>query len=401
MSAKPRLAIVHYTAPPGLGGVEQVVGAQAQHLRAAGYDVKIVAGRGDAELIPELDSQHPEVQRLYARLSAGGDPEPEFSRLRARLDVGFAAALAGRDLTIVHNVLTMPFDLPATASLGESGRPLLAWTHDHALLNDRYRGFNAGSWPSTLLRRSWPAATLVAISETRRRELAAIYGDRPMAVVPNGLDPAAFLGLSAATLDLLERAGAGGADPLLIVPVRITRRKRLERALETAAALIGELPGLHLMVTGPLGHHDDDNVAYAAELYGLRTRLGLDGCVSFLHELAAGGPHPVTERNISELFRAADLVLLTSESEGFGLPVLEAGMARTPIVCAAIPVLEEVTGGAAELFPSEAGAAAVAAAVRRSLAERPSRLRSHVIHEYSWPAVLERTEAVIRTALGA
>ena len=369
-------------------------------LRAAGYDVRIVAGRGDAELVPELDSRQPEVQGLYQRLAAGGDPEPDFSRLKARLDRLFEGALADRDLVIVHNVLTMPFNLPATASLGESGRRLISWIHDHALLNDRYRGFHDDRRHSRLLREPWPNQSLVAISETRRRELAAIYGERPVAVVPNGLDPISFLGISESTLDLLRRSGAGGARPLVIVPVRITRRKRLELAVAAAAELSRDLPGLRLVVTGPLGHHDADNVAYAGELLEQRARLGLDGCVRFLFELAGDGTHPVSDLNLTELYRLADLVLLTSEAEGFGLPVLEAGMARTPVVCADVPVLEEVSGGGAHLFSSGSGPAEVADAVRQALGARPARFRAHVVEEYSWPAVIERTEAVIRTALG-
>ena len=376
-----------------------MLGAQAAHLRAAGYDVRIVAGRGDAELVPELDSRHPEVQSVYQRLAAAGDPEPEFGRLKARLDERFAGLFADRDLLVVHNVMTMPFDLAATASLGECGKPLVSWIHDHALLNDRYRGFHEDRPPSRLMREPWPTQSLVAISETRRRELAAIYGARPVAVVPNGLDPISFLGVSESTLDLVRRSGAGGAGPLVIVPVRITRRKRLELALAAAAELIRDLPHLQLVVTGPLGHHDADNVAYARELLEQRARLGLDECVRFLHELAGDGPHPVSDLNLAELYRLADLVLLTSEAEGFGLPVLEAGMARTPVVCADVPVLEEVSGGGAQLFSTGSGPADVAHAVRQALATRPARFRAHVVEEYSWPAVIERTEAVIRKAL--
>ena len=79
-----------------------------------------------------------------------------------------------------------------------------------------------------------------------------------------------------------------------------------------------------------------------------RSRLGLDGVVSFLHELAGpDGEHPVDDRTMAELYRMADLVLLPSESEGFGLPVLEAGLIRAPLVCADIPVLREVAADGA------------------------------------------------------
>ncbi|HKW77665.1 MAG TPA: hypothetical protein VJQ09_01120, partial [Candidatus Limnocylindria bacterium] len=45
---RPRVLLIHYTAPSILGGVEQVMGAHASALREAGADVTIVAGRGRA-----------------------------------------------------------------------------------------------------------------------------------------------------------------------------------------------------------------------------------------------------------------------------------------------------------------------------------------------------------------
>src|SRR5215467_6852700 len=105
-------------------------------------------------------------------------------------------------------------------------------------------------------------------------------------VVPNGVDPAAFWGLGPVARDLARRADLAGADPLILVPVRITRRKRLELALDAAACLLPAHPGLRLVVSGPLGPHSPDNVSYSDELTRQRARLRLDGVVSFLHELA-------------------------------------------------------------------------------------------------------------------
>ena len=46
MTSKGRIALLHYTALPVVGGVEVVVGRHATLLADAGYDVAIVAGRG-------------------------------------------------------------------------------------------------------------------------------------------------------------------------------------------------------------------------------------------------------------------------------------------------------------------------------------------------------------------
>ena len=106
------------------------------------------------------------------------------------------------------------------------------------------------------------------------------------------------------------------------------------------------------------------------------------------------------DRTIAELYRLADLVLLPSESEGFGLPVLEAGLARAPLVCADIPVLREVADDGAWTFPAGSDGGAVAAAAERALASRAARLRRRVLRGYGWPSVLERIERVVDAAQG-
>src|SRR5919199_1341887 len=121
---KARLALVHYTAPPVTGGVESVMAAQARQLQSAGYEVRLVAGRGDAELLPELDSRHPDVADVTHGLQAGKDVRRRFLALQARLQERLACLLADRDLVIAHNVMTMPFNLPLVAALAELKLPL-------------------------------------------------------------------------------------------------------------------------------------------------------------------------------------------------------------------------------------------------------------------------------------
>lgn len=396
-----RIAIVHYTAPPVIGGVEQVLAEQAVQLRRAGHQVRVIAGRGDCELIPELDSRFPAVEELTRHLAAGEDPAAEFNRLHGRLRDSLLRALGDVEIVIAHNLLTMPFNLPAAAALVDCGRPILAWTHDHAWLNPRYQDFQRETEPQLLMRRMQPHTLYVAISRTRQAELANLYqtASEEIPVVPNGIDRGRFLGISTGTRGLVDAAGLGGREPLLLAPVRITRRKRLELTLEVAADLKRDHPGLGLVVSGPLGPHDSGNQAYWGELLERRSRLGLDGCVRFLHEQAGAGPHPVSERNIAELYRLADLVLLTSESEGFGLPVAEAALARVPIVCPDLPVLSEVAGGGAELYPLAAGAPTIADACRRALGSPAAALRSGVQSRYGWAGVLRSTEEVIDRVL--
>jgi glycosyltransferase involved in cell wall biosynthesis len=401
---KPRLALLHYTAPPVTGGVEFVMAAQARKLRDAGHDVRLIAGKGAAELIPELDSRHPEVAEVTRRLQAGKSSLHQFKALRDRIRDKLRRALADRDLVIVHNVMTMPFNLPLAAALVELGIPLIAWTHDVAWLNDQYESFQRLEWPYHILGRRQPRVTYVTISRLRQRELARTFGlhSSEIQVVPNGIDPHEFAHLGPRAYRLLEAADALHADPLLLVPQRVAPAKRLEMVVDAAAELRRGMPKLKVVVTGPLGAHNLDDQAYAAKLIERRGRLRLDGVVKFFCELRwRGSEHVVRSRDVADLYRISDVVLMPSGAEGFGLPVLEAAVARVPLVCADIPILREVGGDELYTFPTSGDGEDVAAAVRRALECSTVRQRSLILRRYAWPCVLDATERVIADALDA
>lgn len=376
--------------------------AQAAHLRQAGYDVRLLAGRGDAEIIEELDSRHPEVERVTRALAAG-QQLGIFDDLRSRICHRLQTTLADRDLVIVHNVLTMPFNLPLAAALLELRRPLVAWTHDLAWTMEQYAAYRKEKWPYLLLGRPQPDVTYVVISRQRQAQVAAAFGlsSQQVPVVPNAIDPLDFAELGQNARRLLQRAGALEASPLVLVPIRVTPRKRLELAIGAAAELSPRMPGLRVVVTGPLGPHNPDNRRYADQLLQQRSRLGLERVVQFLFEQAGSdGVHPVRNTDVAELYRISDVVLLPSDAEGFGLPVLEAALARVPLVCADLPVLREVGGAGMYTFPLDAEGPEVAHQVERALKQRAARQRRRAIRRYSWPTVLEQTERVIGAAVG-
>lgn len=394
-----KVALVHYSAPPVIGGVESVMAAHARLLRGAGHDVIVIAGRGDAELVPELDSRHPEVEALASEL-AEGRAGSEFQRLREVLTAKLEPLTADRDVVVAHNVLTMPFNLPAAAALTSLGRPLVAWTHDLAWINPQYEAYRRDGEPWSLLRTPQPRTTYVTVSETRAEELASLMGIRP-ASVPNGLDTAGLAGLDQSTRDLVDRLELLRADPLLLCPQRITPRKRIELAIEAAAVIGSKEANLKLVVSGPLGPHSTANASYAEGLRNLAAHLRCQDKVIFMHQLQSEpGVHPVSDEQIGGLFRLADAVVLPSSSEGFGLPVLEAGLAGTPIVCADLPVLREVSGGDAWFYPADAGPQALAEVIGDALESRGGRLRRRA-RRHDWARLLPQIESVLERAASA
>ena len=244
-----RTAILHYSSPPVVGGVEAVIGAHAGVLRRAGYPVCVISGRGTSEAlpegvafepIPEMDSQDPSVLSVSKALEEGRVPA-EFQALTSLLLDKLERKLAGFDALIVHNVFTKHFNLPLTAALStflerhESVR-CLAWCHDFTWTSAHSRSRVHEGYPWDLLRERVAHAIYVTISERRRSELAELLGcaEAEVAVVYNGVEAATLFGLSGVGLDLVERLGLLDCDLSLLMPVRVTQAKNVEYAIRIA-----------------------------------------------------------------------------------------------------------------------------------------------------------------------
>jgi glycosyltransferase involved in cell wall biosynthesis len=120
--------------------------------------------------------------------------------------------------------------------------------------------------------------------------------------------------------------------PFLLHVGSAIARKRLDVLFETFARLKDKYPALHLVQGGAA--LSDAQRAHIAKL-GIGDRLVIGGKL--------GRP------TLAALYRQAKAVLVTSESEGFGLPVIEALACGAPVFASDIPVLREV-GEACAVF---------------------------------------------------
>ena len=395
------LALLHYSAPPVVGGVESVLAQHARLMADAGHEVRIIAGRGsqfDARIpfvsVPLADSRHPEVLAVKAELDAG-ICSPRFERLVAELDDALRSALADLDVVIAHNVCSLHKNLALTAALKRCHEHLptvrlILWHHDLAWATERYRAELHDGYPWQLLRDVWPGAQHVVVSELRRQELVVLTGltVQEVAVIPSGLDVAAFFKLEPLTCQFVKRLNLLNAEPLLLLPVRITRRKNIELALRTLAALRATWPEAALVVTGPPGAHNPTNAAYFDSLKQLRAKLNLGMAAHFLAELSA---EFLPDAVIADFYRLADALLMPSREEGFGIPILEAALAQRPVFCADLPPLRSLGGEQASYFSPDASPDQVAALISQRL-ERDDRfqLARRVRREFLWEQVYAR-----------
>ncbi len=347
-----KVTLMHYSIPPIVGGVESVLAHHARLMADDGHDVHIIAARGEpwTEAIrlhraPLVDSRHDEVLAVKAELDRG-EVTLRFEALRKAIVAELAPLLQNRDILIAHNICSLAKNLALTAALAElyqtPGFPrLILWHHDLAWTTPRYRSELHDGYPWDLLRWQWPGATHVVVSQLRRRELSELIGvpQEEIVVVPNGVDLAAFYKWEPATLDLLKRIGVAHRAPILLLPVRLTRRKNIEFALHTLAALRRRMPDAALIVTGPLGAHNPANVRYQEELVALRSQLGLQDAAIFLAERSEAF---LPDSVIADFYRFADALFLPSFEEGFGIPLIEAALSRMPVFCSRIEPLTEL-----------------------------------------------------------
>jgi glycosyltransferase involved in cell wall biosynthesis len=367
-------------------------------MTEAGHEVSIVAGRGaqtDAGVpfisIPLVDSRAPEMMAAKQSLDRGEVPA-HFAQLVGRLKDELGPALAQADKVIAHNVCSLNKNLALTAALFELAMErepgwMMLWHHDLAWTTPRYRNELHEGYPWDLLRTAWAGVRQVTISEFRRVELAELMGipREEIRVIPNGVNPEEFLKLNERTARLARELHLWEQHPLLLLPVRITPRKNIELAIRVTAVLRDWFPEAGLVVTGPPGPHNAKNAVYLQGLRDLRAELGLEGTVHFLADEAGG---PLTDEVVGDLYRVADALFMPSREEGFGIPVLEAGLAGLSAFCADIPPLRELGEGCADFFSLEANPEQVAEIIAgRMESSQNFRLRRRVLYDYTWERV--------------
>ncbi len=402
---KKRIAILHYASPPGVGGVESMIAHHARTLVSLDYPVRVISGQGEpfderieTHIDPLFGSSDPDVLRIKTELDRG-QVSPDFDILLGRMLAALETALIGCDVCIAHNIPTLHKNLPLTAALAQlhaaGNFRLIAWCNDLAWTNEQYQPELHPGYPWDLLRQVWPGTRYVTISEARREELSDLMGLAPgdIEVSFPGIDPASFFRWTPTTASLVSRLKLLDAAGLLLLPARLTRRKNISLALRVLAEIRAQSgQDFRLIVTGPPGPHNPANPGYLGELLTLRRDLVLEDAAHFLYACGDSPDMPLIpdDDTIADFYRLADALFFPSTQEGFGIPMLEAGLSGLPIFCANIPPLRGTGQSDATYFdPLHDSPNDIAVRLLTALTNSAqARLRVRVRHQFRWEGIV-------------
>jgi len=174
------------------------------------------------------------------------------------------------------------------------------------------------------------ADRLITCSAYMRDHVADVYGleESRITVIPNGIDPSELVPV--ADLDELRARYAAPEERLVLLVGRLVYEKGFQLALEALPGLIERVGNVRFIIAGS-GTHE-------AELREQATQLGLDEHGTFLGWIGDDVLH--------SLYRIADLTVVPSIYEPFGLVALEA-------MASGCPCLVSDTGGLREVVPNE------------------------------------------------
>jgi glycosyltransferase involved in cell wall biosynthesis len=407
-----RIALLTYKGNPFCGGQGVYARHLSRELARLGHSVEVIGAQPFPVLddgvplteLPSLDLyRSPDPFRTpkrgeyrdwidgveVATMWTGGFPEPLTFSLRARRHL---TARRGQ-FDVIHDNQTLGYGL-----LGDLGAPLVTTIHHPITVDRRVDLAAAGTWRRKASIRRWYAFTrmqrrvarrlpsVLTVSGSSQQEITEDLGVRRdrIHVVPIGADT-----------DLWSPAPSVAEVPGRIVTTSSADvpLKGLIHLVEALAKLRTENPGAHLVVVGRRA--EDGPVAQAIERYGL------DDAVRFVKG--------ITDQELVDLVRSAQIACVPSLYEGFSLPAAEAMATGTPLVATTGGAIPEVTGADGETClavpPSDAGALAVA--LSRLLTDPVLRTRlgaagrARVLARFTWKQAAIGTAERYRQAIAA
>ncbi|MFF2651964.1 glycosyltransferase family 4 protein [Streptomyces sp. NPDC058045] len=413
-----RVALLTYKGNPYCGGQGVYVRHLSRELARLGHRVEVIGaqpypvldrpdgdGTGTGPVLTELPSldlyRSPDPFRTPAReefrdwvdalevatMWTGGFPEPLTFSLRARRHLRSRRG----EFDVVHDNQTLGYGL-----LGDLGAPLVTTIHHPITVDRRLELHAAENAKRRLSVRRWYAFTrmqkrvarrlpsVLTVSGTSREEIVRDLGVPPgrVSVVHIGADT----GLFSPDPSVAEVPGRIVTTSSADVPL-----KGLVHLVEALAKVRTSHPGAHLVVVGKRA--EDGPVAQAIE------RHGLGDAVRFVKG--------ISDEELVDLIRSAQVACVPSLYEGFSLPAAEAMATGTPLLATTGGAIPEVAGRDGETClavpPGDSDALAVRLTTLLAEPELRARLgdagRTRVLTHFTWARAAQGTADLYREAI--
>jgi len=279
---------------------------------------------------------------------------------------------------------------PAIALADFFAAPLVATIH--ATEAGRHSGWLSQSLNQQIHSVEWwlanRADALITCSSAMRAEVSHLFEVTDMAVIHNGIYPQGWRPTAASVRDARARYSPEDA-PVVVYFGRLEWEKGVHDLLAALPRVRRAFPGTRLVVAG----QGRQAAALVAQSRKLRVRRSVD----------FAGHLP--DRALKALLVAADVVVLPSRYEPFGIVALEAAAAGAPLVASTAGGLAElVVDGETGLSVTPGDVDAIAGAVRTVLADpaaaarRARAAKARLAAEFSWQRIAEETVAVYESA---
>jgi glycosyltransferase involved in cell wall biosynthesis len=223
----------------------------------------------------------------------------------------------------------------------------------------------------------------IALSEHNRRLLLQMGASADkIVIVPNGVNVETYRNLQRNAKVLKELDSQG---PILIYVGRLDWNKRVEKIVESMPKILKNFPSAKLVVIGP------DYANCSVALLDLGRKLGVERSLVMTGKVSA--------ERLLELYSVADVFIMPSSYEGFGLSMLEAMICR-------IPVIVSPAGGPGDILshgvnswflehatPEEISESVLSVLANRQLREKIVKNAFELIKaRYTWEKVVDELE---------
>jgi glycosyltransferase involved in cell wall biosynthesis len=362
-----RVALVCDWFLPRMGGIELHLRDLALALRRRGVDARVVTTTPGADVVDDVP-----VHRLKGPLLPGAGVS-----MSPRIVAQIAELLRAEDFDVVHAHASVVSPVAYAGAIAGAREGLPAVITFHSMLHQSSLLLGASDALLAWSRR----ITLTAVSSVVAAQAARWMPGASIGVLPNAIDVDFWR-----TDDHMDRIG----DVHFVTAMRLSRKKRslaLLRAFAKAVRFVAGAPPMHLTIAGD-GPERGAVLRLADEL-GIATHVTLAG-------------HRDREQ-LRALYASADVFILPSERESFGIAALEARSAG-------LPVIAMLAGGARDfIVPGVNGMLArdhheLATFISRLALDRP--LRRYMMNrnrmappDYDWSAITLAHRAIYEAAV--